>query len=33
MVRLRDLARTWIAKESGEPAVDRSSIIVDRAVS
>jgi len=29
MVRLRDLARAWIAKECGEPAVDRSSIIVD----
>ncbi|HEY7499029.1 MAG TPA: AMP-binding protein [Vicinamibacterales bacterium] len=32
IVRLRDLARTWIAKECGEPAVDRSSIIVDGAI-
>jgi 1-acyl-sn-glycerol-3-phosphate acyltransferase len=29
MVRLRDRARAWITKECGEPAVDRSSIIVD----
>jgi hypothetical protein len=32
MVRVRDLARAWIAKECGEPAVDRSSIIVDGAI-
>jgi 1-acyl-sn-glycerol-3-phosphate acyltransferase len=29
MVRLRDLARSWIARECGEPAVDRASIIID----
>ncbi len=32
MVRMRDLARAWIAKECGEPAVDRSSIIVDGSI-
>jgi fatty-acyl-CoA synthase len=32
IVRVRDLARTWIAKECGEPAVDRSSIIVDGSI-
>ncbi len=29
IVRVRDLARAWIAKECGEASVDRSSIIVD----
>jgi fatty-acyl-CoA synthase len=29
MVGLRDAARTWIARESGEPAVSRGAVLVD----
>jgi 1-acyl-sn-glycerol-3-phosphate acyltransferase len=32
IVKVRDRARAWIAKECGEPAVDRSSIIVDGSI-
>jgi hypothetical protein len=31
MVALRDAARTWIARESGEPAVTRGAVMVDDA--
>jgi 1-acyl-sn-glycerol-3-phosphate acyltransferase len=30
-VALRDAARTWIARESGEPAVDRGGVMIDDA--
>ena len=31
MVGLRDAARAWIARESGEPAVTRGAVMIDQA--
>jgi 1-acyl-sn-glycerol-3-phosphate acyltransferase len=31
MVALRDAARTWIARESGEPVVARGAVMIDDA--
>jgi hypothetical protein len=30
MVALRDASRAWIARESGEPAVTRGTVMIDQ---